>query len=124
LGPQRLAAVQEDVVALVQIDNLVPGMTLKHNVTDRSGRMLLPAGAALESKHFGIFRMWGVLDVEVTDEGEPDAVEPLPGDEVDPELLAQASAEVRLIFAHNDPEHPAIRELIRICIKRRAAHEK
>ena len=110
-------------MALVQIENLAPGMTLKRNVTDRSGRMLLPEGATLEAKHFGIFRMWGVLDVEVTDEGEPDAVDALPGAEADPELLARASAEVRPIFAHNDPEHPAIRELIRICIKRRAAHE-
>ena len=110
-------------MALVQIENLVPGMTLKHNVTDRSGRMLLPEGATLEAKHFGIFRMWGVLDVEVTDESEPDTADSLPGVEADPELLAQASAEVRLIFAHNDPEHPAIRELMRICTTRRAAHE-
>ena len=110
-------------MAPVQIDNLIPGMVLKHSVTDRSGRMLLPAGATLEAKHFAIFRMWGVLDVEVTDEGEAELEPQLQGDEADPELLAEASAEVSRIFAHNDPEHPAIRELIRICIKRRAAHE-
>jgi hypothetical protein len=110
-------------VAPVQIDNLVPGMILKRNVTDRSGRMLLPGGATLEAKHFGIFRMWGVLEVEVTDEGEAEPVAPAPGEEADPELLKQASDEVRRIFAHNDPEHPAIRELMRICVNRRAAHE-
>ena len=110
-------------MALVQIDNLVPGMVLKRDVTDRGGRMLLPEGATLDTKHFAIFRMWGVLDVEVTGESDPDS-DPAPqGDETDPELLARATEEVRRIFAHNDPEHPAIRELIRICIKRRAAHE-
>jgi hypothetical protein len=110
-------------VASVQIDKLTPGMVLKHNVTDRSGRMLLPEGATLEARHFAIFRMWGVLDVEVTDESEPES-ESLPQtDEVAPEILAQASAEVSRIFAHNDPEHPAIKELIRICTSRRAAHE-
>ena len=110
-------------MAPVQIDNLVPGMILKHNVTDRSGRMLLPEGATLEAKHFGIFRMWGVLEVEVTDEGEAETAEPPPGEEVDPVLMERASGEVCRIFAHNDPEHPAIRELIRICVNRRAAHE-
>jgi len=110
-------------VAPVLIDNLVPGMILKQSVTDRSGRMLLPEGATLETKHFAIFRMWGVLEVEVTVDSEPDPVAAHRDEEVDPELLAQASDEVHRIFAHNDPEHPAIRELIRICIKRRAVHE-
>jgi hypothetical protein len=111
------------LLASVQIENLVPGMVLKRNVTDRSGRMLLPAGATLEAKHLNIFRMWGVLDVEVTDESEPEASPDHPVDEVDPELLEQAAAEVQRIFAHNDPDHPAIRELMRICTKRRASHE-
>lgn len=111
-------------MAPVQIDNLSPGMILKKSVTDRSGRMLLPEGATLEAKHFAIFRMWGVLDVEVTSESEPEPVAvPPQGAEVDPEVLALASDEVHRIFAHNDPEHQAIRELIRICINRRAAHE-
>ena len=110
-------------MAPVQIDNLVPGMILKRNVTDRSGRMLLPEGATLESKHFGIFRMWGVLEVEVTDEGDAEPSAQPEGEEADPELLVKVSAEISRIFAHNDTEHPAIRELMRICVKRRAAHE-
>jgi len=110
-------------LALLQIDNLSPGMVLKRNVTDRSGRLLLPSGATLEEKHLNIFRMWGVMDVEVTDEAEPESGADPVAQELDPELLAQATAEVQRIFAHNDPEYPAIRELIRICIRRRAAHE-
>jgi len=110
-------------VASVQIENLVPGMVLKTNVTDRSGRMLLPAGANLEPKHINIFRMWGVLDVEVTDESEPESTLDSQTEELDPEVLARATEEINRIFAHNDPEHPAIKALIRICIRRRAAHE-
>jgi hypothetical protein len=110
-------------VAPIQIDNLVPGMVLKHHVTDRSGRLLLPEGATLEAKHLAIFRMWGVLEVEVTDEGEAETAAPAQVDEIDPELLAMASSAVSPIFVHNDPEHPAIRELIRICVRRRAARE-
>lgn len=110
-------------MASVQIENLTPGMVLKENVTDRSGRLLLPAGTALEHKHLNIFKMWGVLDVEVTDESEPEPAPDTATVEVDPEILARATAEIAHLFTHNDPEHPAIRELTRICIRRRAVHE-
>lgn len=109
-------------MALVLIDNLVPGMVLKKDVTDRSGRLLLPEGVLLAEKHLVIFRMWGVLELEISDESEPEPAAVAQGSEIDPELLAQATDEVLRIFAHNDPEHPAIRELIRVCIRRRAAH--
>ena len=110
-------------MAPVQIDNLVPGMVLKNNVTDRSGRMLLPKGATLESRHFGIFRMWGVLEVEVTYEADAEVPAAPQGEEIDAERLRKATEELGRIFAHNDSEHPAIRELMRICVKRRALHE-
>ncbi|WP_239027057.1 hypothetical protein [Geomonas oryzisoli] len=107
---------------MVHIDNLTPGMVLSRNVCDRSGRMLLPAGAELTEKHFSIFRMWGVLEVEVAGEAVvEDAEAPAPlSPEIDPELLAEARAEMERLFIYNDPEHPAIKELMRICTERRA----
>lgn len=110
-------------MAVVHIDNLAPGMVLSRNVCDRSGRLLLPAGAELTDKHFSIFRMWGVLEVEIIGETiveDPEAP-PSPSTEIDPELLAKARAEVERLFVYNDPEHPAIKELMRICTERRAA---
>lgn len=107
-------------MASVEIDNLTPGMVLKKNVVDRSGRMLLPEGATLEAKHFGIFRMWGVLKVEVVGDCGPEAGGEDQGDPVDPEALALAAAELQGIFVHNDLQHPAMKELLRICVKRRA----
>jgi hypothetical protein len=106
---------------LVHIDNLAPGMILSSNVSDRSGRMLLPSGAELTEKHFTIFRMWGVLEVEIVGEGVATDAELTPHKELDPALLAAARQEVERIFVHNDPTHPAIKELLRICIDRRAA---
>ena len=97
-------------------------MVLSRNVIDRSGRLLLPAGAELTDKHFSIFRMWGVLEVEIVGEAiseDPEAP-PSPSTEIDPELLAEARAEVERLFVYNDPEHPAIKELMRICTERRA----
>ncbi|WP_224963303.1 hypothetical protein [Geomonas subterranea] len=107
---------------MVHIDNLTPGMVLSRNVCDRSGRMLLPAGAELTEKHFSIFRMWGVLEVEVAGDAIVEETETPPplSQEIDPALLAQARAEMERLFIYNDPEHPAIKELMRICTERRA----
>lgn len=111
-------------MAVVHIDNLAPGMVLSSNVCDRSGRMLLPAGAELTDKHFSILRMWGVLEVEIVGEAMVEGAEAPQnansGEEIDPELLAEARAEVEGLFVYNDPEHPAIKELMRICTERRA----
>jgi hypothetical protein len=110
-------------LALVHIDNLTPGMVLSRSICDRSGRLLLPAGAELTEKHFSIFRMWGVLEAEIVGDNvvAAEAPEATPETELDPALLAKAREEVELLFVHNDPEQPAIKELMRLCIDRRAA---
>lgn len=109
-------------MAVVHIDNLAPGMVLSRDVCDRSGRMLLPAGAELAEKHFSIFRMWGVLEIEVAGAAPAEDVDSQPGsaEVIDPERLAAAREDVERVFVYNDPEHPAIRELMRICTERRA----
>ena len=108
-------------MALVHIDNLTPGMVLKGNICDRSGRLLLPAGSELIEKHFSIFRMWGVLEADIVGDAVVVDETDLPlNDELDPVLVAAAHEEVERLFVHNDPEHPAIKELMRLCIERRA----
>ncbi|MBJ6724987.1 hypothetical protein [Geomesophilobacter sediminis] len=107
-------------MARVHIDDLAAGMVLQQQVCDRSGRMLLPAGEALNDRHLHIFRMWGVVEVEIVGEeiasdAEQDEIPP------DPELHARERAVVEELFAHNDPNHPAIKELMRVCIHRRIA---
>ena len=109
-------------MAVVHIDNMVPGMVLTRDVCDRSGRMLLPAGAELTEKHFSIFRMWGVLEAEVVGETSAEDTETAsPHVELDPVLLAEARLEVERLFRYNNAEHPAIKELMRVCTERRAA---
>lgn len=119
--PATSRAKGETPLALVHIDNLSPGMILSRNVCDRSGRMLLPAGAELTERSFSIFRMWGVLEADVVGDAPGDEGENAPGEGVDPELLAAAREEVERLFVHNDPEHPGIKELMRLCIERRAS---
>jgi hypothetical protein len=96
-------------------------MVLKSNVCDRSGRLLLPEGVELTEKHLQVFRAWGVVEAEIV--GDSDSDGGVPGaEEIDPAALAAAELLVKPLFLHNDPEHPAIKELLRICIARKALH--
>lgn len=108
----------ESEVGKVPIDNLTVGMILKSDVFDRSGRLLLPSGAELSEKHLQIFRMWGVLEVEIVAGTEPEG-ETSVTQEFDPERAAKAEEMLLPLFVHNDLEHPAIKELLRLCISRK-----
>lgn len=109
-------------MAIVTIDNLAPGMTLRSNVCDRSGRLLLPAGNELTEKHLKIFRTWGVIEADIAGDDPGVADQPFSGDDIDPERLAEAESAIAALFVHNDPEHPAIRELMCLCVQRRLGH--
>lgn len=106
-------------MAIIIIDNLAPGMTLRSNVCDRSGRLLLPAGNVLTEKHLKIFRTWGISEVDIVGDDQGETVQVPSGDDIDPERLAEAETAIEQLFAHNRPDHPAIRELKRLCVQRR-----
>ena len=108
-------------MAIVPIEGLAAGMLLKSDVCDRSGRMLLPAGGELTDRHLKIFRTWGVLEADIEDGGSLETAQALTNADVDPVRLAAAEEAVTRIFRLNNPEHPAIRELMRICIARKVA---
>lgn len=107
-------------MAIIPIDRLEAGMTLKSDVCDRSGRLLLPAGIELADKQLKIFRTWGVTEADI--QLGPDEELAEMADEntaIDPLVLAEAEQAVSLMFRFNDPEHPMIHELMRICRERR-----
>ena len=106
-------------MAIITIDNLEPGMQLKSNVSDRSGRLLLPAGNELTEKHLRIFRTWGVIEADIAGDDTGETVHIFSGTDIDPAQLAEAEAVIAGLFVHNNPEHPAINELMRLCIERR-----
>lgn len=107
-------------MALIPIDRLEAGMILKADVCDRSGRLLLPAGAELSDKQLRIFRTWGVTEADIVLGSDEELAEL--ADEnaaADPVALAEAEEAVARMFRRNDPEHPMIRELMRVCRNRR-----
>ena len=112
-------------MSLVTIDKLVPGMVLRVAVCDRLGRLLLPEAAELTEKHLNIFRTWGIAEVDIVGCPREGASSPPPTDrQIDPEVLARAEANVSERFVHADKEHPAILELMRLCIAREARNAK
>lgn len=106
-------------MAIIPIDNLAAGMVLKSNVCDRSGRMLLPSGGELTERHLKIFRTWGVLEADIEDADGVETSQDFINEDVDPVRLAEVEGHVRRIFRRNDLEHPAIKELMRLCITRK-----
>lgn len=83
-------------------------MVLGADVSSGRGQTLLAAGARLTERHLRLLAANGVTCIEI-DAGEPRNEAP---PALDPEEL-EARLETR--FAHNDPAHPLIRELKRIC---------
>ncbi|MBI2355180.1 MAG: hypothetical protein HYV06_09155 [Deltaproteobacteria bacterium] len=108
-------------MAIVPIDNLAVGMLLSGDVCDRSGRMLLPAGVELTERHLKVFRTWGVLEADIEGEEGGETAPVQASEDADPVGLAAAEEGVGRIFRLNDREHPAIMELIRLCIARKVA---
>jgi len=109
-------------VGLTQIDNLEVGMILAKDVHDRAGRLLLGSGVELSQKHLTIFRTWGVLEVDIAGSEDGDQNSPLPA-EITTEQMEAAMAALEPLFINSDREHPVIRELHRLAVIRKAAHE-
>lgn len=102
-------------MAWVTVDRARPGMTLAAPVTDRMGRLLIPAGADLSDRHVGALATWGVDQIEIESDEPPE-----PEVEISPELEAQARWEVRGTFRHAGEEHEFIDALLDIAVARRA----
>lgn len=96
-------------------------MVLAGDVLDRSGRMLLGAGAELTQKHLVIFRTWGVLEADIVGQGTDEAADLIPAD-VDPQELIDAEQALAPLFRHTNQDHPAIIELMRIAALRKVQH--
>jgi hypothetical protein len=108
-------------VGKVAIENIETGMVLANDVHDRSGRLLLGAGAELTQKHLVIFRTWGVLEADIAGQGNDETIDQIPSD-VDPLELSAAVQELAPLFRHTNRAHPAIIELMRLAALGKVHH--
>jgi hypothetical protein len=105
-------------MATIGIEYVKPGMKLNSDVMDRNGRLLLNAGIEITERHLHIFRTWGITEVDIHGITEEQVV-PDPAENVDPEILQKIETELNDIFRHTDRNHPAIKELFRLCALRK-----
>lgn len=105
-------------MALIPVERAQVGMVLAEGVTDRRGRLLIPAGKELTERYLDSLPMWGVTHVEVEGEdagSEADALESL-----EPWAVTEATEQVDRHFALTNRSHPIMAELADICVQQRA----
>ncbi len=91
---------------IVSVDQATPGMVLSNPVTDRRGRLLIPAGLALSEKHVNALKMWGIVSLDIEGDEEVEVVV-----NVSPEALEAARAELMPLYRHTDLDHPFVHKL-------------
>ncbi len=106
-------------MGLVKINQISPGMKLVEDLRDSRGRFLLPSGVGLTARDIRVLKMWGVVEADIQGIGT-DGVEDAAAGEIDPSLMEMAEKVVARQFRHSDADHPAVRELLRLCILRKA----
>lgn len=102
-------------MAWITSDRAAPGMALASPVTDRMGRLLIPAGAELSARHVQALSAWGVEQIEIESEEAPE-----PAVEISPEMEARARTESAEVFRHAGAHHPALEALRELAVARRA----
>ncbi len=103
------------------IDQLEPGMVLAEAATGPRGNVLLGDGVELTERHIRALKTWGVSAVQV--EGEEDAAE-TSVEELAPELLEAARAEVEPRFALAGHDAEPLAQLFNWAVRQRALQLK
>ncbi len=93
----------------LSLANLEAGMILAKDSTDRTGRVLLREGMALETKHLRVFKTWGVTHVYVEGPEEDEAAPPPVA--LGPEQYRVIKQQADNRFRHTDSKHPVMRIL-------------
>jgi hypothetical protein len=103
-------------MAFVTAEQARAGMVLAAEVTDRRGRLLIPAGNELTDRHVQALHMWGVTHLEIEgDEPEDEAMAA-----ISPEVIEMAEAQTAQRFAELDTDHPFVAALRHCVVRRRA----
>ena len=106
-------------MGLINITALKEGMVLAEDVRDRNGRFLAACATALTGKHIRILKMWGVVEANIQGVTKEEVEQQLIED-IDSATMEAAEKLTQDRFALNDIDHPAVRELYRLCVERRA----
>ncbi len=103
----------------IKLDALQEGMVVAADVKNLDDMLLIPSGCELTARHIRILQTWGVPEVMVESGGE-DKSHADPLSKLLPEAAARLTSETRAIFWKFDESNSAQKELLRLCILRKA----
>lgn len=106
-------------MGLVNIDDLKAGMVLDSDLIGPNSRFLLPKGAAIDDSHIRILKAWGVAEADISGVSREEA-QALTEAELPRETLEHSRATLAPFFTRADLDHPAMREIFRLCVLRHA----
>lgn len=106
-------------MGIITVSELKPDMVLGDDLRALNGRFLLSKGTKLTDKHLRVIKVWGVIEANIQGVSQEDIEAKQPAD-LDPAVLAAAEELTRIRFAHADLQQPAVRELFRLCVRRKA----
>ena len=105
-------------MAKLKLKDLKEGMVLADHVMDQNGMMILSAGQKITSKYIKTFRAWGIAEVDVEGNKERKIEESLPEKNLE-NISAEVKKKVDELFRYADKDHPAMAELMELCILRK-----
>lgn len=107
-------------MAIVRIKDLKPGMILASPAKDPNGRLLLTDGEEITGKHIRTFKAWGIAEVDIKGSPDEDSVTESQLSEVKAQQASTpVKEEVEELFRYANRNHPAIKELVELCILRK-----
>jgi hypothetical protein len=103
-------------MGLIRLEQAQPGMELAADAKDRNGQLLAKAGSELSDKELRLFKMWGVVEVDVVSSNN--LVEEEDCGAQDLVVEPQHHAAARNLFRHCELDHPVVALLLDECARR------
>lgn len=102
----------------VKVKDLQGGMVLADDVRDQNGMLILAQGQSVSEKHLRTFKSWGIteIDIDVNGGGSGQADRTEKNERI---VSVEVKEKVDELFQYTDKQHPAIAELIELCLLRK-----
>jgi len=105
-------------MAKIKIKDLQEGKILASDVRDQNGMLILSQGREITGKHIHIFKAWGIPEVDIERVAEEEITAPH-AENIAKNLPDNVRGEVDELFRYVDVRHPAMAELMELCILRK-----
>ena len=102
----------------VKIKDLQEGMILADDVKDQNGMLIVSHGQSISEKHLRTFKTWGITEIDI-EENMGDQEEVGPGGKNEVIVSEEVKEKVDELFRYTDKQHPAMVELMELCIVRK-----